>query len=203
MRTRYQHLLEASHGIVGVLRAKDADTAHDLATAAIDAGLSAIEVTWTTPGAAELVQTLAQSPYAPLVGAGTIMHVHDAHKAILAGATFLVSPHLGRSVLEAARDAEIPYVPGAATATEMVTAMNLRCPVVKLFPARELGGPAFLKALLGPLPNLKAMVTGGIGIEDVPGYLNAGARVVGLGAVFGRDADETRSRVERVLSSIR
>jgi 2-dehydro-3-deoxyphosphogluconate aldolase / (4S)-4-hydroxy-2-oxoglutarate aldolase len=198
---RYQRLLEASHGVVGVLRAKDADTAHGLATAALDAGLGAIEITWTTPGAAELVRTLARSPNAPLVGAGTIMHAGDARTAILAGAAFLVSPHLGRDVLAVARDADVPYVPGAATATEVVTAMQLGCPLVKLFPVRELGGPAFVRALLGPLPSLAAMVTGGVAIEDVPAYLDAGARVVGLGAVFGRDAEETRQRVERVLSN--
>lgn len=199
---RYERLLDGRARIVGVLRASGAASARRHALAAIDAGLAAIEITWTTPGAAAVVRDLTTANTGASIGAGTLLHASEAEDAIAAGAAFLVSPHLAQGVREVAAAHGTPYVPGAATATEVVRAMEAGCPVVKLFPVRELGGPAFVRALRGPFPDLAAMVTGGVGIDDVPAYLSAGARIVGLGAVFGNDAEETRSLVRRALAKV-
>ena len=170
--------------VVGVMRATSAEICVQAGLAAVRGGLRAIEVTFTVPDAptalAELRRTL---PDDVLLGAGTVMSREQARDALHSGATFLVSPHLGEDVLEFARAAAgIDYVPGALTPTEVARAHRLGATVLKIFPIGSSGGPAYLRDLLGPFPNLSAIVTGGVVPEDVPAYIEAGAVAVGLGS---------------------
>ena len=176
-----RHLREM--GVVGVLRAPSATSAVAGSLAAVRGGLRAIELTFTTPDVgAALRQLKAELPDGVLLGAGTILNAQQAHEAIDAGAAFLVSPHLGEDVLEVSKAAGVPYLPGVLTPTEIVRARRLGAEVVKIFPAGSAGGAAYLKDLLGPFPDLQAMVTGGIQPAEVGTYRNAGALAVGLGS---------------------
>lgn len=167
--------------VVGVLRANDAETAYQAALVACQNGLAALEITYTTPQAAAVIERLRSAGLSSLIGAGTVTNAAQAQEAIRAGAQFLVSPHLGEDVLKVAQDSGIPYVPGVLTPTEINRATELGAGMVKLFPAGSAGGPAYVKDLLGPFPHLKLMVTGGITPSEVPTYLQAGALAVGLG----------------------
>lgn len=176
-------LLGALHAarVVGVLRAATPEQAVHAARAAVRGGLRALELTFTTPGVAgALAELRGELAGRVLLGAGTVLNAAQAAEALEAGAAFLVSPHLGEDVLEVARAAGVPYLPGVLTPTEAVRALTLRAPAVKLFPAR-LGGPAYLRDLRGPLPELQVMATGGIELHEVGDYLAAGALAVGLG----------------------
>ncbi|GEM46302.1 bifunctional 4-hydroxy-2-oxoglutarate aldolase/2-dehydro-3-deoxy-phosphogluconate aldolase [Deinococcus cellulosilyticus] len=186
-------LLLQQAGVVGVLRASSADRAVHATLAAAKGGLKAIEVTFTTPDAASALQQLReQVPQGFLLGAGTVMDAEQALQATSAGARFLVSPHLGTDVLEVALEHGVPYVPGVITPTEIQRAMRLGVEVVKLFPIGSSGGLGYLKDLLGPFPDLKCMVTGGVGPEDVVQYRTVGALAVGLGSnLFPKVAVET------------
>ncbi|GBF06076.1 Entner-Doudoroff aldolase [Deinococcus aerius] len=165
--------------VVGVLRAGTPAAAVEAARASVRAGLGALELTFTTPGVSEALAELRGERV--LLGAGTVMNASQAEEAVAAGASFLVSPHLGEDVAAFAREAGVPYLPGVLTPGEVVRALALGVPAVKLFPARALGGPAYLRDLRGPLPGLRVMATGGIEPREVGGYLAAGALAVGLG----------------------
>lgn len=180
-------------GVVGVLRASAAERAVHATLAAATAGLKAIEITFTTPDAPEALRQLReQVPEGFLLGAGTVMDADQALQAISAGARFLVSPHLGTDVLEVALEHGVPYVPGVITPTEIHRAMRLGVEVVKLFPIGSSGGVPYLRDLLGPFPQLKCMVTGGVGPDEVAAYRTAGALAVGLGSnLFPKSAVET------------
>ncbi len=186
-------------GVVGVLRSDDPARAIDLSEAAISAGLACIEITWTTPGAAGVVRTLRERHPGLLIGAGSVFDDDDVASARGAGAEFVVSPHLSERVSAACAALALPYVPGVATASEVVRAMETGHQLVKLFPIAQLGGPAFVRALRGPVPTLRAMVTGGVAPEDLASYREAGAALVGLGSIFGRDASETYDRVATLM----
>lgn len=188
-------------GVVGVLRAPSAESAVQASLAAVRGGLKAIELTFTTPDlGAALHQLSRELPARVLLGAGTLMTAEQAHEAIDAGAAFLVSPHLGEDVLQVAQQRSVPYLPGVLTPTEIVRATRLGAKIVKIFPAGSAGGPAYLKDLLGPFPELQVMVTGGIQPAEVSQYRQTGALAVGLGSnLFPRTAlqDGDWAEVER------
>lgn len=184
--------------VVGVLRG---DTgAREQAEAALKAGLVALEVTFSTPNAADLVQQLRANHPDKLIGVGTARTAEHLEQAAASGAQFAVSPHLEPMLVEHAFALGLPYVPGTSTPTEIVEALSLGCTMLKLFPIRQLGGVSYVKSLLGPYPELHLMVTGGVKPEEVSAYLQAGAKTVGLGSLFTDDAEETKSRVQRVLN---
>lgn len=187
------------HGVVGVLRSASPDAAIALGGAAIEAGLGCVEITWTTPDAKRVVAELRSRYAEASFGAGSVFTSDQVEEARAAGAEFVVSPHASRTVAAACREAGLPYVPGTATPSEVVLGTEIGHGMVKIFPVTQLGGVAYLKALLGPFPELRAMVTGGVGIDETPAYLEGGAALVGLGSVFGADEDDTRRRVRRLL----
>jgi len=177
-------------GVVGVLRAYDADAAVQASLAAARAGLRIIELTFTTPGVERAIHDLrAQLPPGVTLGAGTVLNAEQAGAAVRAGAAFLVSPHLGEDIMDVAEQAGVPYLPGVLTPTEVTRALHVGASTVKLFPAGSSGGAAYLRDLFGPFPNLQVMVTGGITPAEVPTYRRAGALAVGLGSnLFPRQA---------------
>jgi 2-dehydro-3-deoxyphosphogluconate aldolase / (4S)-4-hydroxy-2-oxoglutarate aldolase len=147
--------------IVPVVVLDDADSAQPLAEALLRGGLPVAEVTFRTPAAEVALRRMAAVP-GLLVGAGTVVSASQVDVAVEAGARFIVSPGLSRAVVERAQQHGVPVFPGVATATELMSALELGLRVVKFFPAETLGGVAALKAIAAPFPGVRFVPTGGI-----------------------------------------
>ncbi|MER7889933.1 bifunctional 4-hydroxy-2-oxoglutarate aldolase/2-dehydro-3-deoxy-phosphogluconate aldolase [Micromonospora sp. NPDC094482] len=193
--------------ILAVIRGTDADAAIAAGTALLDEGVRIVEVALTTPGAARAVEALrAAAPAGSLVGAGTVLTTADVADVAAAGAQFVVTPAVVESIAEAARRG-LPVAAGALTPTEAYTAMRLGASAIKLFPA-SVGGPAYLKAVRDPFPDIPFVAVGGVGLADVPGYLRAGAIAVGVGgplvgdAASGGDLTALRARARTYLAAL-
>jgi 2-dehydro-3-deoxyphosphogluconate aldolase/(4S)-4-hydroxy-2-oxoglutarate aldolase len=172
-------------GIVAILRAPSADSFAAIADVLVGAGITALEVTLTSRGAIEAIAGLRrQLPDSVAMGAGTVLSLDDAKAAVDAGAAFLVSPVLD---VELVGSSPVPFYPGTRTPTEIFQAHRAGSPLVKLFPASGLG-PAFLRDVRGPLPDIGIMPTGGIKVEHVADWLMAGAKAVGIGSPLIGDA---------------
>ena len=144
-----------------------------LAEALMAGGLTTIEVTFRTEGAAEAIRRIRRDLPLMTVGAGTVLTPYQAAQAADAGAQFLVAPGLDELVLAAALARDVPYIPGVMTPTEVGRALNLKCKLLKFFPAEASGGVAMLKALAGPFAHTGAQFvpTGGITAATLPAYL--------------------------------
>ncbi len=171
-----------SAGVVAVVRAENEEQACRIADACAEGGIIAIEITFTVPGAVEVIETLTRRDHdgEMLVGAGTVLDAETADKAIAAGARFVVSPCLRPEVARFCNDRQIPHMPGAGTVTEIVEAMESGAEIIKIFPG-EILGPKFVKAVKGPLPNASLMPTGGVTLENVAEWIHAGCVAVGVG----------------------
>lgn len=169
-------------GVVAVVRAENAAQALKIADACIRAGIAAIEVTFTVPGALDVIAELAKTykKGEVLIGAGTVLDPETARAAILAGAQFVVSPCLNEEVVRTCLRYRIACMPGAMTVREVVACMEAGADIVKVFPG-ELFGPAFIKAVKGPLPQARMMPTGGVALENTADWIKAGAVAVGVG----------------------
>jgi 2-dehydro-3-deoxyphosphogluconate aldolase / (4S)-4-hydroxy-2-oxoglutarate aldolase len=145
------------------------------------AGIRLVEVSLTTPGACAAIEQIAgQLPEAAHVGAGTVLSVDDVADVQAAGASFVVTPAMAESVAESVRRG-LPVAAGAFTPSEVLAAHRAGASVVKVFPASS-GGPDYLKALRAPFPDVSLMAVGGVGIDEVPAFLRAGAVAVGVGS---------------------
>lgn len=171
-----------------VIRGKDEADAYEIARHAIQGGIRNIEITFSTPNAAEVIRSLRdefKENSQVIVGAGTVMNTELATEAIDAGAQFLVSPHLSTAIQSLAKSHQTLYFPGCATTTEIVTARELGCPIIKLFPGGSLG-PQFIKDIHGPIPQVDLMPSGGVAVENVLAWKEAGACAVGVGSALSR-----------------
>lgn len=184
--------------VIAVLRGLNPDRVDTVAQILREAGMGAIEVTMDSPEAARSIERLAHS--GPSVGAGTVMSVAEAETAVAAGATFLVAPHTDQTVVRWAVERGIPMIPGALTPTEVMAAWDAGVAAVKVFPA-SVGGPAFLKALRGPLGGIPLIPTGGITAENAGAFLDSGAVAVGLGGWL-TDHPDLEVVAERAASAI-
>ncbi len=168
-------------GLVAVIRAEGPEQASRMAEACAQGGVAALEITFTVPGASKVIEHLAKEFHGKiLVGAGTVLDPETARIAILAGAEFVVSPAVSTATARLCNRYRVPYMPGAATMGEVIEAMECGADIVKVFPG-EILGPAFVKAVKGPLPQAQLMPTGGVGIENVGEWIKAGAVAVGVG----------------------
>lgn len=171
-------------GAVAVVRLSDASQGVALADALLAGGVSAIEVTLTTPGALQLIESLTTHAGGTLmVGAGSVMGAPAARQAIDAGARYVVSPVFDADVMAMAHTHDIPVLPGAYTPTEIFRVHQAGADLVKVFPADTLG-PAFIKGVLAPMPFLELMPTGGVTPDNVGQWITAGAVAVGLGSAL-------------------
>jgi len=164
-------------------------------------GATLIEYTLRGPGAEDvLAHLVGHAPSGVTIGAGSVPDVATAERALAAGAAFVVGPNGEPDIAERCHASGVAYVPGCLTPSEMVRAGTWGCPVVKVFPVAALGGPAYVRAVRGPLPNLQIMVTGGVSVDDAAEYLAAGAACVGLGSELVRrawvEADDGRALTE-------
>lgn len=172
----YQQILDAK--IVAVIRGKDAEEAIAVAEAAVAGGLTAIELTYTTPNVSQVFEKLAGSQ--ALIGAGTVLDAETARHALLHGAEFVVSPSFNSEIAKVCNRYNVPYLPGCMTIKEMVEATEWGCDILKLFPANGFE-PSFIGSVNGPLPKVRIMPTGGINIKNMNAWLDAGAVAVGIG----------------------
>jgi 2-dehydro-3-deoxyphosphogluconate aldolase / (4S)-4-hydroxy-2-oxoglutarate aldolase len=154
--------------IIPAIVCKDIQHADPVAAALEQGGLPCAEVTFRTPGAAEVIKRMAERPKL-LVGAGTVLTVDRA--AIDAGSRFIVSPGFNAKVVQFCQSHKVPIFPGVSTPTEIEMAMDLGITIVKFFPAEAFGGVTTLKALNGPYPSIRFIPTGGIGIQNLQDYL--------------------------------
>ena len=171
-----------SVGVVAVVRLDDLTNAVPLTEALVAGGVSAVEFTFTNRLAARAVELVASEIGARvLVGAGSVLDPETARVAILSGAEFVVTPTLKPATIEMCTRYGVPVVAGGLTPTELLSATEAGARFVKIFPA-SLGGPGYLKDLLGPLPHLKLVPTGGIGADNAAAYIQAGACAVAVGS---------------------
>jgi 2-dehydro-3-deoxyphosphogluconate aldolase/(4S)-4-hydroxy-2-oxoglutarate aldolase len=169
-------------GLVAIVRVDNSSDAARLVEACAEGGATAIEVTFTVPGAAGVIEELAKcsSSRQIAIGAGTVLDPETARIAILAGAQFVVSPSLNPNTARLCNRYQIPYLPGAGTIGEIVEALECGVDIVKIFPGETLG-PAFVKAARAPLPQAALMPTGGVTIDNAGEWIAAGSVALGVG----------------------
>jgi 2-dehydro-3-deoxyphosphogluconate aldolase/(4S)-4-hydroxy-2-oxoglutarate aldolase len=171
-------------GVVAVLRAPSGEMLSDVADALLAGGVEAIEVTFTVPGAHRVLQQVADRlGDRILLGAGTVLDPETARTALLAGAQFIVAPTVNLEVIRLCRRYDKVVVPGALTPTEVLTAWEAGADVVKVFPS-DFTGPKYIKALHGPLPQVRLMPTGGVNLQTAADFLRAGACALGIGGAL-------------------
>jgi 2-dehydro-3-deoxyphosphogluconate aldolase/(4S)-4-hydroxy-2-oxoglutarate aldolase len=173
--------------IVGILRGFGRSEVLEAVAAAVTGGLANFEVTMNTPGAAGLIRDLCvQFPGQANLGAGTVCTLENLTEALDAGASFIVTPTVAPDVIRACVAAGVPVFPGAMSPAEMARAFDLGASLVKVFPS-EILGPNYIRALRGPFPNWRLMPTGGVTVESLGAYLEAGAIAFGIGSpLFNR-----------------
>jgi 2-dehydro-3-deoxyphosphogluconate aldolase/(4S)-4-hydroxy-2-oxoglutarate aldolase len=168
-------------GIVAVIRANSGELLADVAEALLAGGVNVMEITFTVPAAVRVLETVAQRMgNRVLLGAGTVLDAETARAALLAGAEFIVSPNTNLDVIRLCRRYDKLVMPGALTPTEVVTAWEAGADIVKIFPS-EITGPKYLKALHGPLPQVRLMPTGGVDLNTAAEFLRCGACALGVG----------------------
>lgn len=172
-------------GVVAVIREENIERAIYVSKACIEGGIPAVEVTYTVPGASSVISELKKSIPSEklLVGAGSVLDSETARIAILAGAEYIVSPTFDNETAKLCNRYQIPYMPGCMTITEMVTAMEAGCDIIKMFPGSAFG-PSFIKAIKAPLPQINIMPTGGVSIENVEEWIKNGVVAVGAGGML-------------------
>ncbi|WP_062217617.1 bifunctional 4-hydroxy-2-oxoglutarate aldolase/2-dehydro-3-deoxy-phosphogluconate aldolase [Streptomyces sp. NBRC 109706] len=167
-------------GVVAIVRLNTAPP-DEIRTALVDAGVPALEVTLTTPGAEAAIARWRESGGAASVGAGTVRTPDEARRAVRCGAQFLVTPTTSPAVLDLAGEAGVPVLCGAMTPTEIDTAWRLGAAAVKVFPVDALGGAAYVRAVRAPLGDVPLVPTGGVDARATRAYAALGCRAVGVG----------------------
>lgn len=177
--------------VVAVVRGTTADHLQAAVETLVGHGLRWVELTLNTPSALDVLAELA-SRYGDVAwGAGTVLDVAGVRAAADAGAGFIVAPNVNAAVGTACAAAGLAWFPGAATPTEIELAWSLGGTAVKVFPARSLGGPAYLREVAAPLDTIPLVPTGGVALDAIADYLGAGAVAVGLGGPLIGDALST------------
>lgn len=192
--------------VIGIVRRCPPERLTAVVRAAMDEGLRVVEITFDSVGAASQIASVRDAFPDALVGAGTVTGMDELEAAVVAGARFIVTPVLAEEVASACAGRRIPCVPGASTPTEIWAAARLGVTAVKVFPATQLGGPPYIRALREPLEGVRMVPTGGVTARDVPEYLEAGAWAIGVGsAVFARSwmADGDTRSIGRAMAEFR
>ena len=171
-------------GIVAVVRSESSDSLVKVVQALAEGGVGAAEVTFTVPDAIEVIrQVRREVGDAIVLGAGTVLDSETARAALLAGAEYIVAPTMNLDVIRLCRRYDKAVMPGAFTPTEILAAWEAGADIVKVFPA-DVGGPAYLKAIRGPLPQIRLMPTGGVNLTTAENFLEAGACCLGVGSAW-------------------
>ena len=167
--------------IIGIIRGAETGEVEGAVAVALKGGLKTLEITLNRPEACgQIAQVKSRFGDEIELGAGTVLDAESAEKAIAAGAEFIVTPALLPEVIEYCKSHKVPVFPGAMTPTEILAAHRAGAEMVKVFPAGSLG-PGYIKSLKGPFPEIRLMPTGGVTVESVPEYFQAGADAIGVG----------------------
>ena len=173
-------------GIVAIIRSQSPSQLVDVCRALADGGVTASEITMTTPGALDAIAaTVDRLGPNGLIGVGSVLDAQTARTAILAGASYVVSPTTKRQVIEMAHRYGKAVIPGALTPTEILGAFEAGADLVKVFPANHFG-PRYFQDLLAPMPQLRLTPTGGVDLETAADWLRAGAACLGVGSALVR-----------------
>lgn len=198
----------AAGGVVAIGRRVPADMAPRVAVALAEGGVRAFELTLNEPESdafrAIEAATRVAAELGLEIGAGTVLSIEAAERALAAGATFLVMPHLDIDLVAWAAARGIPAFPGCATPTEVLAAWRAGGAAVKIFPASVVG-PAFVRELGGPFPDIKVVPTGGVTLESAPAFIAAGAVAVGMGGWLlgsGDDLAGIRTRAGQIVAAV-
>jgi 2-dehydro-3-deoxyphosphogluconate aldolase/(4S)-4-hydroxy-2-oxoglutarate aldolase len=199
-----------SSGIIAVIRAASGELLADVAEALLAGGVDVMEVTFTVPRAHQVLERVAERlGNRILLGAGTVLDTETARIALLSGAEFIVSPTVNTDVIQLCRRYDKLVLPGALTPTEVLSAWEAGADIVKIFPS-DLTGPAYLKALAGPLPQVRMMPTGGVNLQTAADFLKAGAFALGIGgslvdpqAVAAGDLKKIESLAKQYVEIVR
>jgi len=195
--------------VIAILRCENGDQLLHVAEALHAGGIDAIEITFTVPNALQIIETVSdQLGDKILLGAGTVLDAETARSAMLAGAEFFVSPGISRPMIEMCRRYDKLVFPGAFTPTEIMSAWEMGCDAIKIFPS-DVAGPKHLKALKGPFPQIPMVPTGGISISNIKQFFDAGAIAVGTGgslapksAIESGDFDLIRKNAESFVNAL-
>jgi 2-dehydro-3-deoxyphosphogluconate aldolase/(4S)-4-hydroxy-2-oxoglutarate aldolase len=197
-------------GVLPVVRAPSSEIASRAVECMVAGGIDVVEITMTVPGACNLIETLSvRYGERVLVGAGTVLDAATARRCLGAGARFIVSPATDEETIALCRSQGAPVLPGAMTPTEIVRAARAGADLIKVFPCGALGGARYIKALRGPLPNLRFVPTGGISEDTIGDYIRAGASAVGMGSELvdvvklGQDAASLTAAARRCVEAVR
>jgi 2-dehydro-3-deoxyphosphogluconate aldolase / (4S)-4-hydroxy-2-oxoglutarate aldolase len=205
-RESWKNLL-IKHRAIAVIRSARKDLAIATAKAVANGGIKLIEITWNSDRPAESIEQIRSQLPDCIVGAGTILNASQLAETIAAGAQFVFSPHTDLQLLATAISKyQVPYIPGALTPTEIVTAWQAGASCVKVYPIETMGGASYLKNLQGPLGDIPLIPTGGVTIDNAKQMLEAGAIAVGLSShlispflVANEDWDAIAERVKNLL----
>ncbi|MFN2229183.1 MAG: bifunctional 4-hydroxy-2-oxoglutarate aldolase/2-dehydro-3-deoxy-phosphogluconate aldolase [Anaerolineae bacterium] len=197
-------------GVVAIMRAQSSGQLVAAADAIRAGGVRVIEVTMTTPGALGVIEEAAgRYGEQVLFGAGSVLDAETARAAILAGADFIVAPTLDLATVQLCNRYGVPVVPGCYTPTEMLAAWQAGADMVKLFPA-SVGGPALVKAILAPLPQLEIVPVGGVNLDTAAQFIASGAAALGVGSSLvdqklldSGDMDELTRRAAAFIEKVK
>ena len=197
-------------GIVAVVRSQDSQQLVEVVRALFEGGVTVAEITMTVPGALDIIRQVRQAlGDQVLLGAGTILDPETARAALLAGAEYIVSPTVNLEVIKLCQRYDKLVMPGAFTPTEILAAWEAGADIVKVFPA-DVVGPAFFKAVRGPLPQIRLMPTGGVDLTTAAAFLKAGACCLGVGgqlvepdAVARRDFTRIRDLARQYVAIVK
>jgi 2-dehydro-3-deoxyphosphogluconate aldolase/(4S)-4-hydroxy-2-oxoglutarate aldolase len=168
------------------------------------AGIGIVEITLTVPGALEIITEITRT-YGErlLVGAGTVLDAENCRLAALAGAEFIVSPGFDARVIEMAHHHGKACIPGALTPTEVLAAWRAGGDLIKIFPCGSVGGPAYIRSLKGPFPQIEVVVSGGVNLENIAPFLAAGAKAVAVGELIFEAEAIRNGRTDRISENAR
>lgn len=188
MLQKYEVLNEMHEGyLVAVIRGNNKEEAIEIAKQAYKGGIRSLEITFTTPDAAEVIAELARiGDSNMIVGAGTVLDEETARIAIMKGARYVVSPHFDHTIALMCNRYAIPYLPGCGSVTEIMNAMTYGADVIKLFPGSLLG-KSFIKDVHGPLPHVQMMPSGGVSFDNLEEWVDSGAFAVGIGSALTKN----------------
>ena len=189
--------------IMAIVRVKTKERASEIADGCLKGGVDCLEISYTLSNASEIIQFLNES-YGNqlLVGAGTILDSETARIAILVGAKFIIAPSYSQEVAKLCNRYQIPYMPGCTSVTEAITAIENGASMIKAFPISNYYGAGLVSTFKTPLPYLPIMSSGGVTIETIDEWLDAGVDCIGIGSLLTKGSKETIAENARKLMTI-
>ena len=190
--------------LIPIIRVDSSETAMKVAQAFLEGGVRIIEVTFSVPGATDVVRQLNDElGDKVLIGTGTVLNAKMVEEAVAAGSEFIVSPGYSKELIDAAKSHSKICIPGALTPTEILDAYNLGSDAVKVFPCGNMGGAEYIKAVRAPLPQIPLVPTGGVNLETAGPLLEAGAFALGVGSAITDKAAVKEGRFEVITENVK